>query len=148
MFVIDTNVASELMRPQPMPAVATWFEEREAGDIYLTAVSEAELLYGVAIMPTGRRRTEVEAAMARWLDLGFRERILPFDSAAARAYAEIAADRRRAGRPADEADFQIAAICRSRGAVLVTRNTRDFEGTGLSLVNPWLVSADARSDLP
>ena len=59
MFVIDTNVASELMRPQPMPAVATWIEEREAGDIYLTAVSEAELLYGVAIMPTGRRRTEI-----------------------------------------------------------------------------------------
>ena len=148
MFVIDTNVASELMRPQPMPAVATWIEEREAGDIYLTAVSEAELLYGVAIMPTGRRRTQVDAAMTRWLDLGFRERILPFDSATARAYAEIAADRRRAGLPAGEADFQIAAICRSRGAVLVTRNTRDFEGTGLSLVNPWLVSADARSDLP
>ena len=95
MFVLDTNVASELMRPQPTAAVAAWIAERDAQDMYLTAVSEAELLYGVAIMPIGKRRSALEAAMARWLDIGFRERILPFDSAAARAYAEIAAERRR-----------------------------------------------------
>ena len=130
MFVIDTNVASELMRSEPMATVAAWIGERDAHDMYLTAVSEAELLYGVAIMPVGQRRNALEAAMTRWLDLGFRERIFPFDSAAARAYAEIAAGRRRAGRPIGEADCQIAAIARSRGAVLVTRNVRDFEGTG------------------
>ena len=107
--------------------------------MYLTAVSEAELLYGVAIMPTGERRNALEAAMTRWLDLGFRERILPFESAAARAYAEIAAERRRAGRPIGTADCQIAAISRSRGAVLVTRNVRDFEGAGLNVINPWSV---------
>ena len=88
MFVIDTNVASELMRPEPASAVAVWIDERDAKDMYLTAVSEAELLYGVAIMPTGKRRKALEAAMTRWLDLGFGERILPFDSAAARDYAE------------------------------------------------------------
>ena len=140
MFVIDTNVASELMRPNPAPEVAAWFAEHDAGHMYLTAVSEAELLYGVAIMPIGRRRAALEAAMARWLDQGFTERILPFDSAAARAYAEIAASRRHAGRSIGEADCQIAAISRSRGAVLVTRNGRDFEGADVKLVDPWTVT--------
>ena len=137
MLVIDTNVASELMRPEPTAAVAAWIGERDAQNMYLTAVSEAELLYGVAIMPTGKRRSTLEAAMTSWLDLGFRERILPFDSAAARAYAEIAAERRHAGRPIGEADCQIAAISRSRGATLVTRNVRDFERTGLNVIDPW-----------
>ena len=93
MLVIDTNVASELMRPLPTPTVAAWIAERDATEMYLTAVSEAELRFGVAILPAGRRRNALEAAMCRWLDLGFAERILPFESAAARAYAEIAASR-------------------------------------------------------
>ena len=137
MFVIDTNVASELMRPQPMPSVVAWIAERDAQEMYLTAVSEAELRYGVAIMPVGRRRTTLEAAMIRWLDHGFKKRILPFDSAA-RAYAEVATERRHAGRPIGEADCQIAAICRARGAVLVTRNMRDFQCTGIEVVDPWV----------
>ncbi|MDE0031385.1 MAG: type II toxin-antitoxin system VapC family toxin [Deltaproteobacteria bacterium] len=140
MFVIDTNVASELMRPVPNPAVAAWIAGQDAEEMYLTAVSEAELLYGVAIMSAGRRRNALEAAMREWLDLGFTQRILPFDSAAARAYAEIASGRRRAGRPIGEADCQIAAISRSRGAVLVTRNVRDFESTDVELVDPWTVA--------
>ena len=97
MFAIDTNVASEPMRPEPRPAVTTWIAERDAQEMYLTAVSEAELRYGVAIMPAGKRRNALESAMTRWLDQGFKERILPFDSAAARAYVEVAADRRQAG---------------------------------------------------
>ena len=140
MLVLDTNVASELMRPDPTPAVAAWIADRDAMDMYLTAVSEAELRYGIAILPTGRRRDRLTAALTRWLDLGFLERILPFDSAAARAYADIAADRRLAGRPIGEADCQIAAIARSKGAVLVTRNVRDFQGMGVDLINPWLVA--------
>ncbi|MDE0190203.1 MAG: type II toxin-antitoxin system VapC family toxin, partial [Gammaproteobacteria bacterium] len=134
MLVIDTNVASELMRPAPSPAVAAWIAERDAAEMYLTAVSEAELRFGVAILPAGRRRNTVEAALRRWLDLGFVERILPFESDAAQAYAEIAAARRQAGRPIGEANCQIAAITRSRGAVLVTRNVRDFEGTGVEVL--------------
>ena len=137
MYVIDTNVASELMRPAPTPSVAAWIAERDAEDMFLTAVSEAELRYGVAIAPAGRRKDALEAAMTRWLDVGFGERILPFDSVAARAYAEIAADRRQTGRPIGEADCQIAAICRQRGAVLITRNVRDFQGTGVEVVDPW-----------
>ena len=139
MLVLDTNVASELMRPEPASEVADWISEREATEMFLTAVSEAELLYGIAIIPAGRRRDMLAAAMTRWLDLGFSERILPFDSSAARAYAEIASEKRLAGRPIGEADCQIAAISRSRGAVLVTRNVRDFEGTGVDVVNPWSV---------
>ena len=137
MFALDTNVASELMRPEPLPAVETWIAERDAQEMYLTAVNEAELRYGIAIMPVGKRRNALEAAMTRWLEQGFGERILPFDSAAAQAYAEIAVERRKAGRPIGEADCQIAAICRSRGTVLVTRNVRHFVGTGISIVDPW-----------
>ena len=140
MLVLDTNVASELMRPEPASEVADWISERDATEMFLTAVSEAELLYGIAIIPAGRRRDMLAAAMTRWLDLGFSERILPFDSSAARAYAEIASEKRLAGRPIGEADCQIAAISRSRGAVLVTRNVRDFEGTGVNVVNPWSVA--------
>ena len=147
MFVMDTNVASELMRPNPARAATTWIAGHDAGEIYLTAVSEAELLYGVAIMPNGKRRNAIEAAINRWLNLGFRDRIVPFDSAAARAYAEIAADRRRAGRPISEADCQIAAICRSRDAVLITRNVRDFQGTGVEVVDPW-DAAQRSGELP
>ena len=142
MLVLDTNVASELMRPELAPAVAAWIAERDAKEMFLTAVSEAELLYGIAIMPAGRRRERLEATMNRWLELGFSERILPFDSAAARAYAGIAADRRLAGRPIGEADCQIAAISRSRAAILMTRNVRDFEGSSVDVVDPW---AAARS---
>ena len=83
MFVIDTNVASELMKPAPAPSVAAWIAARGAEELFLTAVSEAELLYGVTILPPGRRRQTLETAMTRWLDRGFAGRILPFDSAAA-----------------------------------------------------------------
>ena len=137
MLVIDTHVASELMRPVPTPRVAAWIAERDAAGMYLTAVSEAELRFGVAILPAGKRRDALDAAMRRWLDLAFASRILPFDSAAARAYAEIAADRRQAGRPIGGADCQIAAISRLHGAVLATRNVRDFQGTGVEVVDPW-----------
>ena len=103
----------------------------------MTAIGEAELRYGIAIMQTGRRRERLWAAMARWLDIGFAECILPFDSAAARAYAEISSERRLVGRTIDHADCQIAAISLSRDAVLVTRNIRDFDGAGVDLVDPW-----------
>lgn len=140
MFVLDTNVASELMRPEPTVSVVEWVAGHDAQELWLTAVSEAELLYGLAIMPSGRRRSELQVAMGKWLALGFAERILPFDSDAAPAFAEIAASRRRAGRPIGEADCRIAAICRSRGSSLVTRNVRDFRETGVETIDPWTVA--------
>ena len=144
MLVLDTNVASELMRPEPTPTVAAWIADRDAEELYLTAVSEAELLYGVAVMPTGRRRNSLEAAMSRWLDRGVADRILPFNSSAARAYAGIASHHRHAGRAIREADCQIAVISRSHGAVLVTRNVRDFENTGVDIVDPWTAKQTSR----
>ena len=137
MYVIDTNVASELMRPEPSASVATWIAQRDSDELFLTAISEAELRYGVAIVPAGRRKDELEAALTRWLQVGFSDRILPFDSASARHYAQIAFRRRRAGRPIQEADCRIAAISRSRGFVLVTRNVPDFEGIDVEIVDPW-----------
>lgn len=137
MFVLDTNVASELMRPTPTSAVTDWIADRDAQEMYLTAVNEAELRRGVEIMSVGKRRSTLEAAMALWLDLGFNGRILPFDSAATGAYAKIAAVRRASGHPIGEADCQIAAICRLRSAVLVTRNVRDFNDTGIEVIDPW-----------
>ena len=137
MYIIDTNVASELMRPEPTTSVAAWIAQRDSDELFLTAISEAELRYGVAIVPAGRRKDELEAALTRWLVVGFSDRTLPFDSASARHYAEIAFRRRRAGRPIQEADCRIAAIARSRGSVLVTRNVRDFEGIDIEVVDPW-----------
>ena len=93
-LAIDANVASELMRPGPTPTVAAWTEDRDTEEVSLSAVSEAELLYGVSIMPTSRRRNALEGAMSRWLDLGFADRILPLNSSAAGAYAVVATARR------------------------------------------------------
>ena len=131
------------MRAEPIPAVTSWIAAHDINEIYLTAINEAELLYGVAIMPIGKKRNLLEVAMSRFFNLGIAERILPFDSAASREYAEIAADRRRSGRPIGAADCQIAAICRSRGAVLATRNVRHFRGMGIDVVDPWVSTTDS-----
>ena len=137
MVVIHTNVVSELMRLTPAPAVMAWFSGQDSAELYLTAVSEAELRAGAAILPAGRRRdrlaTEVDAVVRQ----DFAGRVLPFDSAAARAYAVIAASRRSAGRPILEADCQIAAIARARNAAIATRNAADFAHCGIAVIDPW-----------
>ena len=137
MILIDTNVVSELMRPAPAPTVMTWFAAQESGALYLTAVSEAELRAGAAILPAGRRRDRLAAEVDAVVREDFAGRVLPFDSAAARAYAEIAASRRSAGRPILEADCQIVAIARARDAAVATRNAADFEHCGVSVIDPW-----------
>ena len=137
MILLDTNVVSELMRPAPSPAVVSWVTRRDATTLFFSAVAEAELRLGVAIMHPGRRRDEIEAATEAMLREDFAGRILPFDSAAAHAYAAIAAAHRAAGRPVATADMQIAAIARSQDMAVATRNTRDFTGTGVDLTNPW-----------
>lgn len=102
-----------------------------------TEVSEAELRYGLAIMVSGKRRDGLAVGLERMLGTGFANRILPFDSGAARAYAEIAAARRRMGRPVPEADCQIAAIARSHGMAVAPRNVGDFSDTGIEVIDPW-----------
>ncbi len=137
MIIIDTNVISELLRPTPEPAVEAWLGEQDGLSIYLTAISEAELRYGVAIMTSGKRRDGLGVAIDRILRDDMAGRILPFDSAAARAYADIAASRRSADKPISQADCQIAAIARAHTAPVATRDTPDFEGCGIELINPW-----------
>ena len=137
MIVLDTNVVSELMRPAPSPAVVSWVSRRDATNLFFSAVGEAELRLGVAIMPAGRRRDEIEEAIEAMLREDFAGRILPFDSAASRSYAGIVAARRAAGRPVATMDIQIAAIARSHNMAVATRNTRDFTGTGVDLADPW-----------
>ena len=137
MIVLDTNVVSELMRPAPSPAVEAWVAGWPADSLFLSAVGEAELRYGVAIMPEGRRRNQVGAEVEALLSEDFEGRVLPFDSRAARAYAEIAAARRSAGRPAAQGDCQVAAIARARGMAVATRNVRHFEFMGIDVIDPW-----------
>ncbi len=137
MIVLDTNVLSELLRPIPAPRVEEWLAAQDGASVYFTSVGEAELRYGVAILPAGRRRTTIGAAIDDILDEDFRDRILPFDREAARAYAAIAAERRAAGRPISQFDCQIAAIARAHGASVATRNTGDYEGCGVAVIDPW-----------
>ena len=137
MILLDTNVVSELMRPAPDTAVEEWVTDRAAATLYFSAVGEAELRYGVAIMPAGRRRDALASEIEAMMREDFADRVLPFDSDAARAYAGIAAARRAIGRPVSLADCQIAAIARSRGMVVVTRNVRDFAEMEIDVVDPW-----------
>ena len=135
--LLDTNVVSELLRPSPDSAVEGWVAERSAAELYFSAVAEAELRYGVAMLPTGQRKDALAAAIEGILREDFEGRILPFDSDAARAYANIAAAHRAAGRAFAPADCQVAAIARSRGMTVATRNVRDFEDIGIEIVDPW-----------
>ena len=137
MIVLDTNVVSEIMRAAPADFVVDWVDGQLATDIYLTAVTVAELLYGVARLPAGRRKADLGERIDEMLREDFENRVLPFDEAAAEHYADIVVRRERAGRPISMADAQIAATCRSHGAVLATRNVDDFADTGITIDNPW-----------
>ena len=140
MFVLDTNVVSELMRERPNPEVLAWVDNRLTDNLFVTSVTEAEIRTGIAILPEGERQRGLAAAAERLFGVFFAERILPFDSDAAQAYATVAAERRAAGRPISQADCQIAAVARSNGASIVSRDVNGFEGCGLDVINPWALS--------
>lgn len=137
MILLDTNVISEMMRFHPDPRVESWFAEQTAENLFLSAVSEAELRYGVLILPVGRRRDRLSTVIDDVLHEDFVGRVLPFDSQSARIYAEIAAGRYAAGLQIDFADCQIAAIARSRKAAVATRDAKDFESCGVKIIDPW-----------
>lgn len=137
MIIVDTNVISELTRQRPAPRVLSWLDSLAADDVATTAITAAELLYGVERLPDGRRKTDLFAAVHGLLSNDFQGRILAFDDQAASRYAVIVAHRERLGRSIGFADAQIAAVCRAIGATLATRNTDDFEETGVDLINPW-----------
>jgi len=137
MVVIDTNIVSELMRAEPSAEVLAWMDDRQARELFVAAVTEAEVRTGIALLPEGRRRRGLAEACERTFGSLFAGRVLPFDGDAARAYAEIASARRVLGRPVSQADCQIAAIARSCGMAVATRNIRDFEDMGIEILDPW-----------
>ena len=137
MILLDTNILSEVIRPSPEPDVLDWLAAQPTTSVFISAITEAELRTGVAFLPEGKRRAVLAAEIAAMLEVDFFGRILPFDSLAAIAYAEIVAIRRQNGRPISQADAQIAAIAHSRGAVLATRNIADFDRCGIEIINPW-----------
>lgn len=137
MFVLDTNVVSELMRPAPAASVVAWVSAQPLPILYTTSVTQAEILYGLRLLPDGRRRVRLESAAEQMFAEDFADRILPFDRRAAIHYARVAAERRRRGAPISQFDAQIAAITLAAGATLATANVRDFDNCGVKLVNPW-----------
>jgi predicted nucleic acid-binding protein len=137
-IVIDTNVLSELAKPAAEPAVIAWANAQPIEDLYTTVVTEAEMLFGLACMPPGRRQDRLRRAIETAFSALLAGRVLSFDRAAARAYADLAAKQRRQGRAIHVADLQIAAIARTGGAgAIATRNARDFADCGVPLIDPW-----------
>jgi predicted nucleic acid-binding protein len=137
MFVLDTNVLSAMMRLQLEPQVSAWIATQPVDLLFTTSLSQAEILSGLAIMAEGRRRLDLEAAARAMFQEDFDGRVLPFDTGAAMAYADIFAARRRAGRPAATLDLMVASVAQSRGASVVTRDVTGFEGCGVTVINPW-----------
>lgn len=141
MIILDTNVVSELIRATPDPGVRAWVNSLPSTQIATTAITAGELYCGVARLPAGQRRQQLAVAVSTLLNDALRGRIAAFDERASRRYADVVTGRERAGRPIGVPDAQIAAICRELGAVLATRNVKDFEETGVELVDPWQADA-------
>jgi len=137
MIILDTNVVSELMRPTPESRVLRWFGNQAAEDLHITAVTMAEILYGIELISTSRRREVLRAGAEKMFETVFGDRILTFEDRAAHAFSQIASARQRQGKSISASDAQIAAITRVHGSTLATRNPYVFEGCGVRLVNPW-----------
>jgi predicted nucleic acid-binding protein len=136
-IVLDTNVLSEVLKPAPADTVLRWLADQPPAAVFTTTITLAEILYGLEVLPEGKRRSRLLTAIERMFAEQFDGRILPFDEEAARLFAAIAASRFAAGRPISQSDAMIAAIARSHRAAVATRNTSDFERCGVRVVNPW-----------
>ena len=138
MIVLDTNVVSEAMKPEPHPSVRAWLNDQAAETLYLSSVTLAELLFGIAALPAGKRKNMLEQALDGLMGL-FRDRVLPFDTDAARRYAELAVKAMTGGRGFPTPDGYIAAIASSRGFIVASRDAAPYEAAGVSVINPWKV---------
>jgi len=137
MIILDTNVISELMRNEPDTAVLAWLSSYSSGSLYTTTITHAEILFGIMLLPAGKRRTAFQSAADAMFREDFAGHVLPFGVEAVHPYAQIASERSRAGRPISHFDAQIAAIALSTGATIFTRNSKDFDLCGVKIVNPW-----------
>ncbi len=138
MIILDTNAVSETLKPVPEEVVLRWLAWQERSNVFVTVITQAEMLYGIEVLPSGKRKLRLlELTGKLFGDEGFEGRILPFDHEAAREFAKIAASRKISGRPISQFDAMIAAITRANRATLATRNTADFEDCGIRLLNPW-----------
>jgi len=137
MIVLDTNVLSEIIRTVPEPRVMQWLQEQSVRMLFTTTITRAELLYGACLLPDGKRKSLTIQAISEIFMVELHDKVLGFDNDAAQAYAEIAASRRLAGKPISQFDAMIAAITKSRGAKLATRNVKDFVDCGIKIINPW-----------
>jgi toxin FitB len=141
-IILDTNVVSEGMKPVSAQSVLAWMSAQPRSDLFTTAITQAEILSAIEMLPAGRRKDSLAVAAERLFDEQLRASILTFDDYAAREFAKIFATRKLAGRPISEFDAMIAAIARVHRAALATRNTGDFEHCGIRLVDPWTARAD------
>lgn len=136
MIVLDTNVVSEAMKPEPDPAVRDWLDDQAAETLYISSVTVAELLFGIGALPDGRRKQKLAATLDGMLPL-FEGRILAFDSNAARHYADLAVAARKAGRGFPTPDGYIAAIATAHGFAVATRDASAFDAAGVPVIDPW-----------
>ncbi|MCX8999109.1 type II toxin-antitoxin system VapC family toxin [Rhizobiaceae bacterium BDR2-2] len=136
MIVLDTNVVSAAMKPEPAPAVRDWLDEQAAETLYLSSVTVAELLFGIGALPDGRRKQKLAATLDGLLGL-FDGRILPFDTDAARRYADLAVAARNAGKGFPTPDGYIAAIATAHGFAVATRDASAFNAAGVAIIDPW-----------
>ena len=137
MIILDTNVVSEAMRPEPNPGVRAWLNRQVAETLYLSSITLAELLFGIRALPAGRRKDMLDQTLGGLLEL-FGDRVLPFDTEAARRYADLAVAARSSGRGFPTPDGYIAAIAASRGFIVASRDTSPYEAVGVTVIDPWM----------
>jgi len=136
-IILDTNIVSEFMTSQPAHSVLQWLNEQVTGQLYLTTITIAEITYGLGAMPEGKRQIFLSRRFKEFINKGFTGRILPFDINSAELYGEIMSHRKVIGRPMSTFDGQIAAIVKSTGFTLATRNVKDFQDSDIELINPF-----------
>ncbi|MCH9770595.1 MAG: type II toxin-antitoxin system VapC family toxin [Gammaproteobacteria bacterium] len=139
MIVVDTNIISEMMKPAPESKVVDWLNQNGATDLFITSITVAEISYGIHALPKGKRRTKLDDLFKTAINEAFKHRILDFTESAAHCYGEIMAQQKMTGHPLSVCDGQIAAIVKSHGFALATRNTKDFSTCGFEIINPFLV---------
>jgi predicted nucleic acid-binding protein len=137
MIVLDANVLSEVLRPVPDDRPLSWLAAQPRSALFTTTVTRAELLYGAQLLPDGHRKVALLAAIRQFFSLDMAGQVLGFDNEAADHYGQIAAVRKNGGKPISQFDAMIAAMARSRGARLATRNVKDFVGCGIEVIDPW-----------